>query len=58
MAFSKFYFIFSLIILLQLFFYQVYTLKVEKPEDCIKKFKSNNFLGLLIFLNILIGKIF
>ena len=58
MAFSMFYFIFSLIILLKLFFYQVYTLKVEKPENYIKKFKSNNFLGLLIFLNILIGKIF
>ena len=30
MAFSKFYFIFSLIILLQLFFFQIHTLKVEK----------------------------
>ena len=58
MTFSKFYFIFSLIILLQLFFFQIHTLKVEKPNDCIKKFKSNNFLGFLIFINILIGKIF
>ena len=58
MAFSKFYFIFSLIILLQLFFFQIQTLKVEKPNDCIKKFKSNNLLGFLIFINILIGKIF
>jgi 4-hydroxybenzoate polyprenyl transferase len=58
MAFSKFYFIFSLIILLQLFFFQIHTLKVEKPNDCIKKFKSNNLLGFLIFINILIGKIF
>ena len=58
MAFSKLYFIFSLIILLQLFFFQIHTLKVEKPDDCIKKFKSNNLLGFLVFINILIGKIF
>ena len=57
MAFSKFYFIFSLILLLQLFFFQVYYLNVDKPEDCIKRFKSNNILGLLVFINILIGKI-
>ena len=57
MAFSKFYFIFSLILLLQLFFFQVYFLNVNKPEDCIKRFKSNNILGFLVFINILIGKI-
>ena len=57
MAFSKFYFIFSLILLLQLFFFQVYSLNVNKPEDCIKRFKSNNILGFLVFINILIGKI-
>ena len=32
-------------------------LNVDKPEDCFKKFKSNNLLGFLIFINILIGKI-
>ena len=57
MAFNKFYFIFSLILLLQLFFFQVYSLTVDNPEDCIKKFKSNNILGFLVFINILIGKI-
>ena len=57
MTFSKFYFIFSFILFLQLFFFQVYMLNVDKPEDCFKKFKSNNLLGFLIFINILIGKI-
>ena len=57
MAFSKYYFIFSLILLLQLFFFQAYSLNVDKPEDCIKRFKSNNILGFLVFINILIGKI-
>ena len=57
MTFSKFYFVFSLIIFLQLFFFQVHLLDVNEPKDCIKKFKSNNIFGLLVFINILIGKI-
>ncbi len=57
MTFSKFYFVFSLIIFLQLFFFQVHLLDVNEPKDCIKKFKSNNIFGLLVFVNILIGKI-
>ena len=56
MAFSKFYFVFSLILFLQLFFFQVHSLDVDKPKDCIKRFKSNNILGFLVFINILIGK--
>ena len=57
MSFNKFYFIFSLILFLQLFFFQVWSLNVDKPKDCIKKFKSNNILGFLVFINIIIGKI-
>ena len=57
MTFSKFYFVFSLILFLQLFFFQVHSLDVDKPKDCIKRFKSNNILGFLIFINILIGKL-
>ena len=57
MTFSKFYFVFSLILFLQLFFFQVRSLNVNKPKDCIKKFKSNNVFGFLVFINILIGKI-
>ena len=57
MTFSKFYFVFSLILFLQLFFFQVHSLDVDKPKDCIKRFKSNNILGFLVFINILIGKL-
>ena len=57
MSFNKFYFVFSLILFLQLFFFQVWSLNVDKPKDCIKKFKSNNILGFLVFINIIIGKI-
>jgi len=40
-----------------LIFFQIYKLNVKEPLDCLFKFKSNNFLGLLIFINILIGKL-
>ena len=36
---------------------QINKLNTTNPDDCFNKFKSNNFLGLLVLLNILIGKI-
>uniref|UniRef100_A0A3B3ZUB4 4-hydroxybenzoate polyprenyltransferase, mitochondrial n=1 Tax=Periophthalmus magnuspinnatus TaxID=409849 RepID=A0A3B3ZUB4_9GOBI len=35
--------------------YQIYTLDINKPEDCWKKFVSNRNIGLLLFLGILTG---
>ena len=43
---------------LHLFFYQIKSLNIEIPENCLKIFKSNNILGFLIFINLLLGKIF
>ncbi|KAJ2942489.1 hypothetical protein O0L34_g16094 [Tuta absoluta] len=34
---------------------QIYTLNIDNPEDCAKKFKSNSMVGLIIFLGILGG---
>ena len=31
--------------------------EVLNPNMCLVKFKSNNLLGLIVFINILIGKI-
>lgn len=36
---------------------QIYTLDINKPEDCWKKFVSNRNLGLLLFLGIVIGNL-
>jgi len=58
MDFNIFYFMFLLIPISHLVLFQIYKLKVEKPMSCLMKFKSNNFLGLLIFVNLLIGKLF
>mgnify|MGYP001406587102 FL=1 len=58
MNFNYFYFLFLFLPIGHLIFFQIYKLNVNEPLDCLFKFKSNNFLGLLIFINILIGKLF
>ena len=57
MKFSYIYFIFLIVPLLHFFVYQVGRLDIKSSSNCLKLFKSNNFLGLIIFLNLLIGKI-
>ena len=57
MEFSYIYFIFLLVPLLHFFVYQLGGLDIKSSSNCLKLFKSNNFLGLIIFLNLLIGKI-
>ena len=55
--FNIFYYAFSLIIGYHLFLYQLKSVDLDNPMNCLKIFKSNNFLGFIIFLQILIGKI-
>jgi 4-hydroxybenzoate polyprenyltransferase len=57
MNFKIFYFLFMIIPTLQLLLFQIKKLDTLEPIECLKKFKSNNFLGLIIFVNILIGKL-
>ena len=57
MNFKIFYFITLIVTFLHLIIYQIKNLNVKDPHQCLKKFKSNNFLGVIIFFNILIGKI-
>ena len=37
--------------------YQIYTLKTKNEKSCLNIFKSNNFLGSIIFVNLFIGKL-
>ncbi len=57
MNFKVLYFISLIITFLHLAIYQIKNLKVTDPTMCLMKFKSNNLLGLIVFMNILIGKI-
>ena len=58
MSFSNIFYLFLIIPFCHLFFYQINFLNINKPEDCLKIFKSNNVLGLIVCINILVGKLF
>jgi len=55
--YNIFYFMLQIIISFQLFYYQVYKLNIKNSELCLNIFKSNNILGFLIFINLIIGKL-
>tara|TARA_Y100000389_G_scaffold177580_1_gene189955 strand:+ start:26 stop:898 length:873 start_codon:yes stop_codon:yes gene_type:complete len=58
MNFSLIFYVSMIIIIFHLFILQIYNLKHKDPKNCLKIFKSNNILGFLVLLNLLIGKIF
>ena len=47
----------AIIALIHLFFFQILSFEKENKLKCLNIFKSNNLLGLIIFISILIGKI-
>ena len=55
--FNIFYYAFGLIIMYHLFFYQLKSVDIKDPVNCLKIFKSNNFFGFLVFIQLLISKI-
>tara|TARA_B110000438_G_scaffold221882_1_gene215192 strand:- start:1836 stop:2699 length:864 start_codon:yes stop_codon:yes gene_type:complete len=57
MNYSYFFYLSLLITISHLFFYQIKFFNSQNPSSCLKVFKSNNAIGLIIFCNILIGKI-
>jgi 4-hydroxybenzoate polyprenyl transferase len=56
MNFNNFYFLFLILPAMHLFF-QIKILNTKDDNSCLKIFKSNNMLGLIIFINLLIGKL-
>ena len=57
MNFKFYYFIFLILPTIQLFIFQIKKLDISNTFDCLNKFKSNNFLGMLVLINIFIGKL-
>ena len=55
--YNIFYFMLQIIISFQLFYYQVYKLNIKNSKLCLNIFKSNNILGFLVFLSLIIGKV-
>ena len=56
MKLNNFYFLFLIIIIFQMLYFQLLKLDIKSPINCLKVFKSNNFLGLLVFFNLIVGK--
>jgi len=54
---NLFFYIFMVLPISHLYFYQIKKFDPKNPIECLKIFKSNNLLGLLIFINMLLGKI-
>ena len=57
MNFKATYFLFLIFPFYHLFIFQIKKLNTSLSDNCFEKFKSNNFLGSLILLNLLIGKL-
>ena len=57
MNFKMYYFLFMIVPILHLLVFQIAKLNTNLSLDCLIRFKSNNILGLIIFTNILIGKL-
>ena len=56
MEYNILYFIILIIIFIQLFYFQLKKLKINSQASCLQIFKSNNFLGLIVFVNLIVGK--
>ena len=52
-----YYFLLIFIAISQMFLFQIRKVNIDDANNCLNIFKSNNFLGLIIFLAIIIGKI-
>jgi 4-hydroxybenzoate polyprenyltransferase len=57
MSLNKLYFMFLLLISSQVYYFQIFKLNIKNTNNCLKIFKSNNALGLIVFMALLIGKI-
>ena len=57
MNFNKFSLIIFIITVIQMYYFQLTKLDTNKPLSCLNTFKSNNYLGLVVFIGLLVGKL-
>ncbi len=58
MNFNLYSHLLILVISLQLFYRQIFNFEIEDKNRSLEIFKSNNFLGFLVLLNLFIGKVY
>ena len=54
---NNYFFVGNLLIIFHLLYFQIYNFEKSNKLKCLNIFKSNNLLGFIILINILIGKI-
>ena len=57
MKLNNIFYLLMIIIIFQMFYSQLNKLNIKNTSSCLKIFKSNNLLGLLVLLSLAIGKI-
>ena len=57
MKFSSMFYLSLSIPILHLFLFQIYNFNFKNSKNSLKIFKTNNLLGAIVFINILIGKV-
>ena len=57
MKLNEIYFILLFLVAIQMIFFQLKKLDINQPENCLRVFKSNNFLGIIVYFAFLSGKI-
>ena len=57
MELNKYYYIILIPVFIQLFYLQLKKLDIKDSNNCLKIFKSNNHLGLLVLISLIIGKV-
>jgi len=57
MNFNNLSLVIFIIILIHMFYFQIRKLNINDEETCLKIFKSNNILGLIVFSALIVGKL-
>ena len=58
LKFNYIFFMFLTLLVYHLFFKQIAHLNIKDKKNCLKLFKSNNEIGLIIFVSIIVGNFF
>ena len=57
MELNSFFYLIFILIMLQMFYFQLKKLNIKNSLECLTTFKSNNLLGLLVLISLIGGKI-
>jgi 4-hydroxybenzoate polyprenyltransferase len=57
LSFNKISLLIFILILIHMFYFQLKKLKIDNSISCLKIFKSNNILGLIVLIGLIIGKL-